>query len=84
VYSVDAPAGAMGGWFSWLRALWLPTPRYWYTLRVTDPETGVPFWLGPQQMTEREATEWQIDTMERYWGYQVTRSVWNGQDWVYG
>jgi len=64
-------------WWDWWRA----TPKYWYTLRVARPDTGA-IYLGPRQLTETAALNWQLDEQENQWDAQVNRYRWTGYGWA--
>jgi hypothetical protein len=65
------------GWFDWLR----PARKQWYYLAVIDPSYGRTNY-GPRYLTDDQATSWQLDYLEAYWGSDVRRYRWTGAYWT--
>lgn len=82
MYSID-PGAPLGSWLGWMTGWWRPPERRWYAMRIVDAD-GNAGWTEARRLTADEATEWQVDTIEDYWGGSVSRYVWNGSAWVRG
>jgi hypothetical protein len=82
MYASHQGGTPLSGWYSWITGWWREPERWWYSLRIVG--SGGAWWTEDRYLTEREATEWQLDAIEEHWGSNVYRYYWNGHDWVYG
>jgi hypothetical protein len=50
--------------------------RHWYTVMIKGR------YLPPEYLTEWDAMEWRLDSMEENWNSSVTLFKWTGSFWT--